>query len=719
MAIRRILLGMLFLTAILLIGSLSYVGIIIFGNYTIDETNLILNEATTIYDQEGNELTKLFVENREIVDLEMIPDHVQEAFLAIEDHRFYDHTGIDFKAIGRAVYRDVITQSKAEGGSTITQQLAKHAFLSPEKSWLRKTNEVLIAINLERRYSKDDILEMYFNSIYFGHGAYGVEAAAHVYFGKSIADVSVDEGALLAALPKAPNHYSPFIDHERSKERRDLVLSTMARRGFLTAEEAVRWQGRALPTEQINIVGNRAYDPYMDLVLKEAENVYNMTEEEVLKGGYDIVVAMDSEIQQLTYDVFQNSATFPESTGDLPVQGSVVLLDNETGGVIAVQGGRDYERKGFHRAEARRSPGSLLKPIAVYAPAMEEGLLHPYSLLKNEKMTFDDYTPSNNDNEYTVEMTMYDAIKDSANVPAVWTLDHLSIQTAKNYLAKQEMEIEDEGLSIALGGLQDGLTPLEIAGAYRTLANQGMYSEPYFIEKITDRNGHDVLRHEVEDVQIYSPQTAWNMTKMLLAVTEEGTGSAGDYQGDIAGKTGTTSFEQVSGAARDLWFAGYTPDISGVVWMGYDQSDESHYLNSSSAVPTKAFKAIMSEIADDRPTTQLTFSLPKNVDDLADPIRFVDIVDLNAKVSPGLMGSRVQLEWSGSEDDRLHYRIYEENEGETRFIDEVVGESSYTLQGVSMFSSTNYLVVPYNPLTDREGPSSNIAEGKFSIFSYN
>ncbi|WP_255235449.1 penicillin-binding transpeptidase domain-containing protein [Salipaludibacillus sp. LMS25] len=192
------------------------------------------------------------------------------------------------------------------------------------------------------------------------------------------------------------------------------------------------------------------------------------------------------------------------------------------------------------------------------------------------------------------------------------------------------------------------------------------------------------------------------MTKMLLAVTEEGTGSAGDYQGDLAGKTGATSFEQVSGAERDLWFAGYTPDISGVIWMGYDQPDDSHYLNSSSAVPTKAFKTIMSEIAKDRSTTQLTCSLPEDVDDLADHIRFVDIVDLNAKVSPGLMGSRVQLEWTGSEDGRLHYR----NDAEEQFIDEIVGESSFTVQGVSMFSTSNYIVVPYNPLTDREGPSS-------------
>jgi len=342
--------------------------------------------------------------------------------------------------------------------------------LSHEKSWLRKTKEVLIAINLERRYSKDEILEMYLNQIYFGHGAHGIEAASKIYFDKSVSDLSIDEGALLAALPKAPSHYSPFLDYERSKQRRDLVLSMMERRDYLVAEEVVSFQGKTLPTEQTTITENPAYMSYVDLVLSEAEEIYHISEKEILRGGYEIVVAMDPDIQQTTYDHFQEDATFPPSTGEEKVQGSIVLLDNKTGGVIGAQGGRDYARKDFNRInKAKRQPGSTFKPVAVYGPALEEKLFEPYSLLKDEPLDYESYKPRNFNGTYSGEITMYDAVKDSINVPAVWVLDQLGVETAKKYLEKQNIMFEDTGLGIALGGMEDGgLSPLEIAAAYRT-----------------------------------------------------------------------------------------------------------------------------------------------------------------------------------------------------------------------------------------------------------
>lgn len=714
---RKFLFAVTFILAILVIGVLSYFGILMFGNYAIDEKDLVMNESTTIVDQEGREITKIFLENREIVTIDQIPQQVQEAFISIEDHRFFQHTGIDFRAIGRALYRDIVSGSKAEGGSTITQQLAKNAFLTHEKSWLRKTKEVLIAINLERRYSKDEILEMYLNQIYFGHGAHGIEAASKVYFDKSVSDLSIDEGALLAALPKAPSHYSPFLDYERSKQRRDLVLSMMERRDYLVAEEVVTFQGKTLPTEQTTITENPAYMSYVDLVLSEAEEIYHISEKEILRGGYEIVVAMDPDIQQTTYDHFQEDATFPPSTGEEKVQGSIVLLDNKTGGVIGAQGGRDYARKDFNRInKAKRQPGSTFKPVAVYGPALEEKLFEPYSLLKDEPLDYESYKPRNFNGTYSGEITMYDAVKDSINVPAVWVLDQLGVETAKKYLEKQNIMFEDTGLGIALGGMEDGgLSPLEIAAAYRTFANQGTYSEPYFIEKIYDRNGEKVAQIETEEIQVMSPQNAWYMTRMLEAVIDDGTGTSGDFTGALAGKTGTTSLEGIEGATRDLWFAGYTQELSGAIWMGYDRNDNEHYLTESSSVPTEAFKAVLNDL--DKSESFVAFEKPDGVKELQEPIQFVQISDLSADLSFSFRGPSVKLQWTASDDERLHYRIYKKSGDDLKMVDEVVGESEYTFRGGSLFSSTTYVIKPYNPQTDREGDPSNLAEVRFQLFS--
>ncbi|WP_280768636.1 transglycosylase domain-containing protein [Salipaludibacillus daqingensis] len=713
---RKFLFTITFILAVLVVGFISYFAILMFGNYAIDEKDLVMNESTTVVDLEGQEITKLFLENRELVEIEQIPQHVQEAFISIEDHRFFQHTGIDFRAIGRALYRDILSGSKAEGGSTITQQLAKNAFLTHEKSWLRKTKEVLIAINLERRYSKDEILEMYLNQIYFGHGAHGIEAASKLYFDKSISELSVEEGALLAALPKAPSHYSPFLDYDRSKQRRDLVLTMMERREYLKADEVVRLQGKTLPTDQTTITENPAYMSYIDLVLKEASDEYQISEKEILKGGYEIVVAMDPDVQQTTYDHFQDEETFPTSMGEKRVQGSIVLLNNETGGVVGAQGGRDYVRKSFNRInEARRQPGSTFKPVAVYGPALEEGLFEPYSLLKDEPLNFDGYEPSNFNNTYTGEMTMYDAVKDSANLPAVWVLDQLGVNTSKSYLQKQNIIFEDDGLGLALGGMKQGLSPLQIAASYRTFANNGSYSEPYFIEKIFDRNGEKVAQVEKEEVQIMSAQNAWYMTRMLEAVTTDGTGTSGEFTGALAGKTGTTSLEGVEGGTRDLWFAGYTPELSGAIWMGYDENNSEHYLTESSSVTTKAFKAVLNDISNSE--QNIAFEKPSGINDLQDPIQFVQISDLSADLSFGFRGTQVQLEWTASDDERLHYRIYKKTGDELEIVDEVVGESEYTFRGGSVFSSTTYVVKPYNPQTNQEGTASNLAEAKFQLFS--
>lgn len=711
---KHLLYGIAFVVGMFVVGFAIHLGVILFGNYAIDDKQLVMNQASVLFDKNDEEITKLFIVNRELVSIDEIPDHVQHAFIAVEDHRFFSHQGIDFRSIGRALYRDLISGDKSEGGSTITQQLAKNVFLSNEKTWLRKTKEALIAINLERRYSKIDILEMYLNRIYFGHGVYGIQAASKYYFGKTVDELTVEEGALLAAIPKAPSTYSPFTNKEKSKERRDLVLSLMEKRGYLSAEEAVRFQGRALPKTPNQYVRNEAYLSYIDLVLNEAENKYGLTREEVLTGGYRIIVEMDPQLQRVSYEKFQDDVNFPDSMGENDVEGSLVMIDHHTGGVVAVQGGRNYVAQGFHRVYAKRQPGSIFKPIAVYAPALETGEFEPYSLLKDELLDYDGYIPKNYNNSYRGEVTMYDALRESSNAAAVWLLDQIGIDKVKKQLANLGLHLEEEGLALALGGLHEGITPMEVATLYSVFANGGYFVEPYFIREIYDHHGRLVAKHEIEKEQIISPQTAWYMTRMLEAVVNEGTATQGEYEGALAGKTGTTSFEKVKGANRDIWFAGFTPEITGVVWMGYDRTDENHYLTVGSSVPTKLFKNILSQSPIEK---SVAFKKPAFVNDLEDPIRLVAINDLSARATLSFRGANIHLHWTGSDDDRVQYRIYKVTENGFEKIDEVIGVHEYTIRGANIFSLASYVVVPYNPQIEREGEPSNVAKAEYSLFS--
>lgn len=694
--------------ATVVISFIIYLFAIFLGNYVIDDEKLVMNSATSIVDQNDELIIKLYVENREIVPLQNIPLHVQQAFIAIEDARFYDHQGIDFRAITRAIYRDIMARAKVEGGSTITQQLAKNVFLSHDKSWLRKTKEVLIAMNLERKYSKDELLEMYLNRIYFGHGVYGIQAASSYYFQKDVQQLTIEEGALLAALPKAPNAYSPFVNENRSKERRDLVLSVMHKQGYLSAEEVVRLQGKTLGV--INEPQIREQEPfltYIDMVLEEAEEKYQLTDEEILSGGYTIQVPMDVMIQRSSYEKIRDSRYFPEQNED--AEAAFILLDNKTGGVLAVHGGREYVSKGINRVVTKRQPGSIIKPIAVYTPALEEGLMHPYSLLKDELIDYDGYEPKNYDEQYRGEISLFDALTFSANAPAVWLMNEIGIDVSKSYLQRFDLATDDEGLAIALGGLSDGYSPLEMAKAYRVFAHEGKIVDPYFIEAIYDRNGKLVGKHIVKEEAIISAQTAWYMTRMLENVVKEGTASAGETTVALAGKTGTTSFEEIEGGTKDAWFVGFTPDVVGVVWMGYDITTTDHYLRGGSRYPTVLFKDMMNDL--DERYVKSTFKKLAVVNDIERPIRFEDVKNLQATYTfKGKGIANIRLVWDEPNDHRLQFNIYEvTNKLGANKIATVQG-GQYIVERFNPFFSPEYFVVPYNPLTDQEGSPSELVK---------
>jgi penicillin-binding protein 2A len=709
---KKLGIGLIATLAVFLIGLLGYLGILLAGNYVIDEKKLVMNSATELVDEDGELITKLYFENREPISIDNIPDHVQEAFVATEDSRFYDHHGLDVKAIGRALYRDILAGGKVEGGSTITQQLAKNVFLTNDKSWLRKTKEAVIAINLERSYSKEKILEMYLNQIYFGHGAYGIQSASTMFFNKPASELSVEEGAMLAGLPKAPSNYSPINHPEESKDRRDLVLTLMEKHDYLTPEEAVRLQGKTLALDIAEVTKEPAYLTYIDMTLQEAKTRYNLSNEEVLRGGYQIVVPLNPALQKAAYEQFQNKTLFPGSEADNPPQGGFSMMDAASGGVVAVQGGREYVQKGFNHVTAKRQPGSALKPLAVYAPALEKKEYSPYTLLKDEKIDYDGYSPSNYNNQYEGQLSLYDAVRVSANAPAVWLLNEIGIPYSKSYLEKSGLSVEDRDLKIALGGIDKGVSPFEMMAAYRPFIEEGKQIQPFFISKLYNNDGKLVGEANQTEEKVYSKQTAWYMTRILEGVVKNGTATSGKSEVAVAGKTGTTSYEGVSGGSRDAWFVGFTPEYVGAVWMGYDRTTDSHYLSGGSEYPVQLFKKVVN--ASSNENSQKEFKKPSGVKDMEKPISLPNINDVKAEFDFLYGLPAVKLKWTASSDKRVVYHIYEIKDGEREQIAEVDGSGEYTRNSISFFGSVSYEVVPFNPLTDQEGEVSN--EASVSLF---
>lgn len=706
---KKLLLSGVILLLTVTYAFLGYLFIIFMGNYVLDEEKLVMNTASKLVNIEGNEITKLYIENRELVDISDVPDYVQQAFISVEDQRFYEHHGIDVRALGRALYKDILAGGKVEGGSTITQQLAKNIFLTNDKTILRKTKEAIIAVNLEKRYSKSKLLEMYLNQVYFGHGAYGIKSAAKLYFNKDVSELTLEEGALLAGIPKAPSNYSPITHVEKSKERRNVILSLMGDQKYISYDEVVRTQGKTVKLKVNKKQESPWLSTYIDMVFDEAKEKYALSNEELLRGGYTITVPLQVNIQKSAYELFQKKEYFPGT--DESAQGAFILIDNQTGGVLAAIGGRDYVPKGLNRLNVTRQPGSTFKPIAVYAPSLDLKLFHPYSLLKDEKLAYGDYIPENYDNQYAGKVSMFDAIVASKNAAAVWTLSEIGITKSKEYLQKVGISIKDQGLAIALGGLSDGVTPIQMANAYRTFTMNGKYSENHLIQKITSRDGKIIAENLPDVKQVYFPQTAWDMTRMLQHVVSDGTGKNGTFQGELAGKTGTTSYTGKQGASKDAWFVGFTENVVGALWMGYDKTDSQHYLQHGSSYPTKLFKDILTEANWDQ---NVAFTVPDGVNDLDSPIRIEDINQVDARYTFKPLGLiTLTLEWEAQKDERVEYRIYEQTEKDLKLVGSVTGEGYYEIPYVNVFTESTYKVAPYNVQTNEEGVATEFIKPRF------
>ena len=597
------------LTQFLLLGILSFVLLtILFFAYTASQANVQslqdgLSQTTIIYDKDGDVATKVDTNRSEGIDVTSLPDYVSHAVIAIEDRRFMEHKGFDIIGMSRAFFNNLFSGTITGGGSTITQQLTKNALLSPEQTYRRKIEELFLAVEIEKHYKKNEILNMYLNQVYFGSGAWGIDQAAQDYFNKDIRNVTLSEAAMLAGLLQAPSALDPHNHYEKAIERRNIVLASMKELEMITEDEYNKAKQEKIIIEDGG--GNdikRDYPYYVDAVLDEAINQYGLSQEEIMTRDYRIYTEMDQNIQSSLEKVFNQSSIFPTGKDETLVQSGTVLLDPKTGGIRGLVGGRgDYVFRGFNRAtHIKAQPGSTLKPLAVYTPALESGY-ETTSILKDEEMVFGDYAPQNFSRTFQGEVPMYEAVAQSLNMPTVWLLNEIGLDKGIASLEKFgiPLEKEDHYLGIALGGMSKGISPLQLAEAYSVFANEGNREDSHLITKIVGPTGNVVAEHKNKTTNVTSKRVANEVTSLLLGVVESGTGKGTQIPGmQIAGKTGSTQlpYEDINGT-KDQWFVGYTPNLVGAVWLGYDKTDRQHYLSSSSSeTVVPIFRKIMENV---------------------------------------------------------------------------------------------------------------------------
>ncbi|MDD2420556.1 MAG: PBP1A family penicillin-binding protein [Heliobacteriaceae bacterium] len=560
-----------------------------------------------VYDQNGQPVCQLHGPQHRIpLPLSRIPNHLQLAIIAAEDVRFFEHPGFDLYAIFRAIKTNYVAGEILEGASTIPQQLVKNLYLGPEKTWTRKFREIHLAYHLDHQLGKERILELYLNQIYFGQGAYGVESAARTYFAKPVKDLTLAECALLAGIPKNPGRYTPVCSMPAAIDRRNTVLDQMYAYRFITNDQ---WVAARQEPVRLNPEPPAREQPYpfpffIDEILREAIEIHHLPEEKLFGGGLHIYTTLDRRVQSLAEELFLTGDYFPAPTTNRAVEAALACIDPYTGNVKAIVGGRSYvTRRGFNRATMmRRSPGSALKPLAVYAPAIEQGW-QPDSLLPDEPLNFRGYQPKNYDGVYRGQVTIRQAIRQSINIPAVWLLDRIGVHRAVATLQALEIPVtnNDAHLSLALGGIEQGVSPLQLATGYGTLANEGTLVPTRAIIQVYDQNGQPLLKPAVKN-QIFSPATAKVMTEMLQDTVMYGTAREAQLNRPVAGKTGTAElpalpmFEGIQGN-RDAWFVGYTPELVTAVWMGYDYTDRENYLHRiyGGTYPARLFRAFMEQ----------------------------------------------------------------------------------------------------------------------------
>ena len=549
-----------------------------------------LKATTIIYDKDGNQAGSLTGQKGTYVELDAISENLQNAVVATEDRSFYKNSGINY---GR-FFLAILTAGRSGGGSTITQQLAKNAYLSQDQTVERKAKEFFLALEINKKYSKKEILTMYLNNAYFGNGVWGIEDASKKYFGVSASELTLDQSAVLAGMLKGPEIYNPLYSVENATNRRNTVLQNMVAAGYIdqaTADQsaAVDIHGQLVDAYEGKSEDYR-YPSYFDAVINEAVNEYGLTEEDIIKNGYRIYTEMDQNYQASMQVIYDNVDLFPVAEDGTRAESGSVALDPKTGGVRAIVGRvASDQNAGFrsynYATQSARSPGSTIKPLVVYSPAVANGW-STNKELDNTTKVYGSYTVDNYGGiQGSPTVPMYQALAESLNLPAVATANELGLNTVFDYGKKFGLDMDkvDRSLGVALGS---GVTtnPLQMAQAYGTFANDGVMNDAHLITKIENASGQVVKSHSQKSKRVLSSSANKKMTNMMLGTFTNGTGvNAAPYGYTMAGKTGTTETDFNPDLSGDQWVIGYTPDVVISQWLGFPKTDETHYLTGTSA----------------------------------------------------------------------------------------------------------------------------------------
>lgn len=640
----------------------------------IKTEDFVLASNLHIFDKDGNEMFTINQEkNIEYLSMDSIPQYVKDCFIATEDKRFYTHKGVDLKSLGRAGVELIRNRgSITQGGSTVTQQLVKLTYLTTEQSFTRKFKEMIIAYNLEKLYTKDQILEFYINNVYFGNNAYGINAAGIEYFGKSAKELTLAQIAYLCAIPNNPTVFDPYTMskndkgeeltyNKNTKERQELMLNNMQIQGMISQEECDKAKQEEIKLSH-NSETNTGFDTRKNFIIKEAveiqmrengfnfkykfnsdderktyqENytdVYKSTLNKFFRSGYRIYTSFDEALQdrvQAEIDERFSSDTETTSEGIYAHQVASITLENSTGLIKTMIGGRTSDKTDYlNRAYAvQRQNGSTMKPIAVYAPAFDLLGFTPSTVKKDEK---EDDGPKNSDGVYYGDVTLREALRLSLNTVAYKLYREVTPYRGLSYIQNMEFESilpNDVNLASGLGGLSLGTNVKEVAGAYAALANNGQFNRPSCIVRMENSEGKTVYEHTVTNTQIYKKSTAQMMINVLETAATQGTGAGSQFNQSIAvaGKTGTTDDN------KDLWFAGCTPLYTTVVWSGYDTPRDIEY--STTMQPNRVWSAIMNIMHEGM--VDLDFKTD-------DSVKFAWVDSQGYKVPQGTPGARYEI----------------------------------------------------------------------------
>jgi len=570
---------------------------LIFVTETINEVRDIEVKLTgeninysSIYDKNKNQLSSTKNLKNNYISLENINEDTINAFLSIEDKKFYEHNGLNYKRIAKAVITNIINKSYIEGASTISQQLIKNKYLTNEKTIKRKIKEAYLTKKLEKNENKDKILEAYLNTIYYGNGAYGIANASHRFFNKKPHDLSLSESAILAGVVKSPYSYSPINNIENCRLRRNLVLKEMLEDNKISKEEYNIAINEDISVDEQEIVGINNFDLYSQYVLHEASQILNMSKEEILIKGYKIYTYQDNSIQNTLNEIINNPKYYQENQYGNIADSLSMILDNKSAGVIAIAGKSDYNLVNF-----KRQPGSLVKPILVYAPALDRGIIYPCSKILDEKTTINGYSPQNVGDKYYGYVSVYDAVAESLNIPAIKICNDLSIEASKEYGKNCGLEFsnEDQGLAIALGGLTNGVTLQNITESYLPFSNNGISKKSAFIKEIKNLQNITIYNNQLSESNYCSAETSYLMTDILKHASKNGTAKKlSNLSYDVCAKTGTVNVKN-SNLNTDAYSLAYNTSHTMSVWLGNYSMKKEYNLEGNNNGGTFATQIIL------------------------------------------------------------------------------------------------------------------------------